>query len=146
MRNKMAKKKGLLAGILLLMTVNTCAADWLFRNGKSNYQIVVSEQASTSEQTAARELQQYIRLVSGVQLSVTSNLKPNGSGIYIGYNNHVAALTGAEKPEKDDESFTYRTIGHDLLSGAARSVELCMAFLHSLNVSWVSIGLLPSVP
>ena len=142
MRNKMAKKKGLLAGILLLMTVNTCAADWLFRNGKSNYQIVVSEQASTSEQTAARELQQYIRLVSGVQLSVTSNLKPNGSGIYIGYNNHVAALTGAEKPEKDDESFTYRTIGHDLLiwGGSQRGTMYgVFTFLErELGIHWLT--------
>ena len=61
--------------ILLFLAVNANAADWLFRNGKSNYQIVISEEASSSEQTAARELQQYIQQVSGVELPITSDLK-----------------------------------------------------------------------
>ena len=102
-------------GILLFLVVNANAADWLFRNGKSSYQIVVSVDASSSEQIAARELQQYIQQVSGVELPITSDLKTSGHRIYVGYNEKVASLSGAQEPEKDDEGFTYRTVGHDLL-------------------------------
>ena len=109
------KRLSLLVLGLLLLTVNANAADWLFRNGKTDYQIVVSTEASASEQTAARELQQYIQQVSGVQLPITSDLKASKRSIIVGYNERVAALTGAQKPEKDDESFTYRTVGHNLL-------------------------------
>lgn len=99
----------------MLAAVSAYPANWLFRNGKTNYQIVVSAEASTSEQTAARELQQYISQVGGVELPITSDLKTKGRHIYVGFNERVASLTGAHQPERDDESFTYRTVGHDLL-------------------------------
>ena len=54
--------------------MQSIAANWLFHNGKSNYRIVISAEASTSEQTAARELQQYINQVSGVELPVTTDI------------------------------------------------------------------------
>lgn len=105
----------LFSAILFCLVMNASAADWLFRGGKSSYRIVVSDEASTSEQTAARELQQYIEQISGVQLPVVTDLKANGHSIYVGYNSRVADLTGAPKPETNDESFTYRTVGHHLL-------------------------------
>lgn len=104
-----------LASLLLLSAVHLGAADWLFRNGKSDYQIVIAPDASTSEQTAAKELQQYIQQMSGVQLPITSDLTTKSRSIFVGYNERVAALTGARKPRKNDEDFTYRTVGHDLL-------------------------------
>ena len=131
-----------LTGILLLLTANAIAADWLFRDGKSKYQIVVSAEASTSEQTAARELQQYIEEVSGVRLPITSDLKASGKKIFIGYNEQVAALTGAEKPDTDDEGFTYRTIGHDLLIwGGTRRGTMYGVFTfleRELGIHWLT--------
>ena len=127
---------------LLLLTVNANAADWLFRNGKTDYQIVISAEASVSEHTAARELQQYIQQVSGAQLPITSDLKASKRSIIVGYNERVAALTGAQKPEKDDESFTYRTVGHDLLiwGGAQRgSMYGVFTFLEKeLGIHWLT--------
>jgi len=108
-------QKLLLTGILLVLNGNISAADWLFKNGKSDYQIVISTEASTSEQTAAKELQKYIEQMSGVQLPITYDVKPLGRNILVGYSEQVAALTKAEKPEKDDESFTYKTVGHNLV-------------------------------
>ena len=129
-------------GILLFLAVNANAADWLFRNGKSNYQIVVSAEASSSEQTAARELQQYIQQVSGVELPITSDLMAKGRHIFVGYNERVAALTGAQKPEKDDEGFTYRTVGHDLLiwGGSQRGTMYgVFTFLEKeLGINWLT--------
>lgn len=130
------------AAAMSLAAVSAHAADWLFRSGKSNYQIVVSAQASTSEQTAARELQQYIQQVSGVELPVTSDLTTRGNSIYVGYNERVAALTGAQPPQKDDESFTYRTVGHDLLiwGGAGRGTMYgVFTFLErELGIHWLT--------
>ena len=90
--------KFLVAGLLLFLTTNADGADWLFKGGKSRYRIVVSAEASTSEQTAACELQQYIEEMSGVRLPITSNLKASKHSIIVGYNERVAALTAAPQP------------------------------------------------
>ncbi len=136
------KRFSLLLLGLLLLNVNANSADWLFRDGKTDYQIVVSAEASASEQTAARELQQYIQQVSGAQLPITSDLKASGKKIFVGYNERVAALTGAQKPEKDDESFTYRTVGHDLLiwGGSQRGTMYgVFTFLEKeLGIHWLT--------
>ncbi|MBO4802870.1 MAG: DUF4838 domain-containing protein [Bacteroidaceae bacterium] len=138
----MKKNLMTLAAVLMLVAVSAYPADWLFRNGKSNYQIVVSEEASTSEQTAARELQQYISQVGGVELPVTSDLKTDRRSIYVGFNERVALLTGAQQPEVDDESFTYRTVGHDLLiwGGSQRGTMYgVFTFLErELGIHWLT--------
>ncbi len=100
--------------VLLLLTAAASAANWLFRDGRSDYQIVISSEASTSEQTAARELQLYIEKMSGVRLPITNNIETDGKSIFVGYNSRVADLTGARKPRTNDENFTYRTVGHNL--------------------------------
>ena len=131
-----------LGGIMLLTAMNANAADWLFRNGKSKYQIIVSDGASASEQTAAKELQEYIRQVSGAELPITNDLKTKGRRIYVGYNERVAALTGVPEPAKDDESFSYRTVGHDLLiwGGAQRGTMYgVFTFLErELGIHWLT--------
>ena len=101
--------------VLLLLAAGGNAADWLFRDGKSDYKIVISAEASSSEQTAARELQQYIEKMSGARLPIVNDINTDGRRIFVGYNIRVADLAGARKPRKDDEGFTYRTVGHDLL-------------------------------
>ena len=117
----------------MLASASANASNWLFRNGKSNYQIVVSAQASTSEQKAASELQQYIKEISGAELP---------GRIFVGYNDRVAALTGEDAPQHDDESFTYRTMGHDLLiwGGAQRGTMYgVFTFLErELGVHWLT--------
>ena len=73
-------RRRVVVGMLLLLTANIHAADWLFRNGKSSYQIVVSTNASTSEQTAARELQQHISQMSGIQRAGGCSDRSSGTG------------------------------------------------------------------
>ena len=102
------------AFVLLFLATNSFAADWLFRDGESKYRIVVAENASTSEKNAAKELQQYLEQMSGAILPIVSAPEKGQSCIYIGYSERVGNLTGARKPRPSDESFTYRTVGHDL--------------------------------
>ena len=142
----MYMKKTFLLSLFLLLTaimpMQSIAANWLFHNGKSNYRIVISAEASTSEQTAARELQKYINQVSGVELPVTTDINTRGHCIYVGYNERVATLTGAQKPDKDDESFTFRTIGHNLFiwGGSQRGTMYgVFTFLErELGIHWLT--------
>ena len=87
----------------------------LVQNGKSRYTIVLSEDASTSEKTAAEELRQYIEQVSGAVLPVSNDLDTKGKVICVGFNDRVAALTGEAAPETDDEGFSCRSKGKDIL-------------------------------
>ncbi len=87
----------------------------LFNDGKSAYTIVLSADASTSEQTAAKELQQYIQQASGALLPISDDLDAKGPIIYVGFNDKVAAITGEKAPEADYEGFTCRTKGKDIL-------------------------------
>ena len=134
--------KLLLTGILLLLNANASATDWLFRNGKSDYQIVISTEASTSEKTAAKELQQYIEQMSGVQLPIVSAPEKGQPCIYVGYNERVADLTGARKPRPNDESFTYKTVGHNLViwGGSQRGTMYgVFTFLEKeLGIHWLT--------
>ena len=130
------------AFILLFLAINSFAADWLFRNGVSKYQIVVAENASKSEKTAARELQQYIEQMSGCRLPITNDLNTSSPRIIVGYNGRVKALTDVEMPEQDDESFTYQTVGRDLLiwGGAQRGTMYgVFTFLErELGIHWLT--------
>jgi hypothetical protein len=60
----------------------------------------------------------------------------------VGFGSAVADITGAQKPEADDEGFTYRTVGKDLLiyGGAQRgSMYGVFSFLEDeLGVKWLT--------
>ena len=101
--------------VFSILTTNAAASDWLFKNGHSNYTIVLSSNASLSEQTATRELQDYLYKISGVRLPIIHEGRVNGRNIFVGYSKEIAVLTNQPKPADDDESFTYRKVGHNLL-------------------------------
>ncbi|MBR4758435.1 MAG: DUF4838 domain-containing protein, partial [Bacteroidaceae bacterium] len=128
------------AGILL--AVKSCTANKLFRNGKSDYQIVLPSDASESEKTAARELQEYIQEISGATLPVTNDEEAGKHRIFVGFSPQVAALTGEQKPDANDEGFTYRTVGRDLLiwGGSQRGTMYgVFTFLEKeLGIHWLT--------
>lgn len=92
----------------------TTAAGYLFQNGRTSYKIVLPSNASSSEKTAANELQAYLKDISGATLPVTTTAPTTGKAIYVGYSNKLAQLTGATKPDKDDNGYTYRTVNDNL--------------------------------
>ena len=118
------------------------AADYLFNNGKSSYSIVVSAQASEAEKTAAKELQAYIRQVSGVTLPLTNQLNNPGPSVIVGYNDRVSAMTGVTKPDDADEGYCYQTMnGHLVICGGSQRGTMygVFAFLENeLGIHWLT--------
>ena len=110
----------LTVAVMLLAAYNLIAANWLFKNGRSDYKIVVTSEASVSEQTAAKELQDYLYQISGTRLPVTTDEYNLGNCIFVGYSSKVAELTKMPKPAEDDESFYYRSVGGNLLIWGGR--------------------------
>ena len=104
----------LISVFVLCATMPLSAANTLFRNGKSKYRIVVATSASTSEQTAAEELQKYIREISGVELPIVNDLNTKGAKIFVGYNSRVGEILGQKNIDELDETFTYESRGKDL--------------------------------
>ena len=136
------KSKLFLTFIVLLLAIQTNAANWLFRDGKSDYKIVISASASTSEKTAANELQKYIEQISGCLLPITNDLNTSSPRVIVGYNARLALLTGTMEPAANDESFTYQTVGKDLLiwGGSQRGTMYgVFAFLErELGIHWLT--------
>ena len=136
------KSKLFLTFIVLLLAIQTNAANWLFRDGKSDYKIVISASASTSEKTAAKELQQYIEQISGCLLPITNDLNTSSPRVIVGYNARLALLTGTTEPAANDESFTYQTVGKDLLiwGGSQRGTMYgVFTFLErELGIHWLT--------
>ncbi len=113
----------------------------LFANGKSDYRIALSKDASESEQWAAKELQHWIKEIGGAELPIEQLDAPhNGSQFVIGYNAIVQQKTGINKPAELDESFRYFNSGSDILiyGGKARGTMYgVMAYLENeLGCRW----------
>ena len=119
-----------------------CSGIRLFHNGKSAYTIVLSEDASASEKTAAKELQQYVEQAGGVLLPISNDLDAKGRKIFVGFNDKVAEITGEKVPEADFEGFTCRTAGKDILiyGGSLRGTMYgVFDFLEKqLGVKWLT--------
>ena len=99
---------------VLAVSVLAYSYNYLFKDGRSDYSVVVGEDASKTERAAASEFQKYVESISGVKLPVVRRPAPAGRHVYIGYCDELARLADVSCPEADDESFTYRTIGDDL--------------------------------
>ena len=90
----------------------------LFKNKKTDYRIILGENASESEKWAASELQKYLKQISGAEFSVESdNAEQTDKEIIIGYNRHSAKLLGEgyAEPDTSDESFVYKNVGPSIV-------------------------------
>ncbi|MFC2125240.1 DUF4838 domain-containing protein [Bacteroidota bacterium] len=88
----------------------------LFSAEKSSYRIAVSNGASESEQWAAKELQHWLKEISGAELPIQPVEQAfQGPQIIVGYNGLVKEKTGNAAPTELDESFRYCSYGPDIL-------------------------------
>lgn len=113
----------------------------LFSNGKSDYRIALNPLASESEQWAAKELQHWLKKISGAELPI-QNIDPlfNGPQIVIGFNDVIKEKAGSNAPADPDESFRYFNSGPDIFifGGKTRGTMYgVMAFLENeLGCRW----------
>lgn len=91
--------------LLVLLPLTCNASIQLFRNGVSNYDIVLCEGASVSERTAAYELSDYLHKISGANIPVANGSRHGRKYIYVGYDGFVGNALGAKRPNNDDEGF-----------------------------------------
>ncbi|MBR5877896.1 MAG: DUF4838 domain-containing protein, partial [Alistipes sp.] len=94
----------------------SCQAPALFKDGRSDYSIVLCDDASESEMTAARELQNYLRQIGGAELPLIScsEMSNGRKHIFVGFNEKYASECGVEAPDDNDEAYTYRTVGDNI--------------------------------
>ena len=126
----------------------------LFANSKTDYSIVIGENASESEQWVAKELQHWLKEICGAELSIKSDAEPQTPNqIIIGLNRHSRTLLSKEQSKELkelDESFTYRNVGPSIViwGGKARGTMYgVFSFLEKeLGCRWYtpSVSVIPS--
>ena len=85
----------------------------LFKDGKSDFSIVLCSDASESEQRAAKDLQYYLEQIGGVVLPIISHeqLEEGQRHIYIGFH----PLYGAKcKEEQPDKGYNWLTVDRNI--------------------------------
>lgn len=106
----------------------------LFKDGKSDYTIVIRKNASESEKTAAIEFQSYIKAVSLVNLKIDS--VATNKNIFIGCSD--SALEN--KYDEDGDNYCYYVKGNDLYfsgEGSRGTMYGVFAFLEEqLGIKW----------
>ena len=116
----------------------------LFHDGKSDYVIVLCADASTSEQTAAKELQIYLEKIGGMTLPIVdeNQIEDGQKHIFVGFNKEYAEKFNVEYPENDDEGYTYRSVDDNIwiYGGKQRgTIYGVFSFLENeLGVRWYS--------
>ncbi|MBR5661279.1 MAG: DUF4838 domain-containing protein [Bacteroidales bacterium] len=102
---------------LLTLALTSCGNHKLFRNGKSEYTIILSPDATESERYAAEELRYWIKEVSWTDLPLADlSGGVRGKRLVVGFNPLVSEMVPeAVKPEDRDDSFTVRSVGGDIL-------------------------------
>lgn len=127
--------------VLLIFCQSVVKADrWLFKDGRSDYAIVLPADASVSELTAAEEFRDMIYKMGGVLLPIIDNDGAAAKHVYVGYSEWGHTKLGVKRPEKSDEGYCYRTMGDDLFiyGGSDRGTMYGVySFLeHEMGVRW----------
>ena len=125
-----------LALLFSCLLTQLSASEYLFKDGKSDYSIVLPANASASELTAATELSTYIEQMSGVRLPITKVV--TGKCVFIGWNNK----TNDNRPDDTEEGYIYKTIKKNLFIYGGRNngtMHGVYAFLEQeMGVHWLT--------
>ncbi|MFZ1289457.1 MAG: DUF4838 domain-containing protein [Melioribacteraceae bacterium] len=115
----------------------------LFENKKTDYKIIIGEDAFESEKWAAEELQKVLFEISGVKFPIeTDNSKITDKKIIVGINKHSKNLLGKSfvNPNFKDETANYINVNSNILlyGGAERGTMYSIfSFLENeFGVRW----------
>ena len=137
-------KKRVIFCILILMTgiyfssfahAESASLD-LTMNGTSAYTIVLARDASASERYAAKELQMFLQIISGVTVPVyRDNEEISGPKIVLGEGPLLASIDPSiDFAELGDEGFIIRTKGRDILIAGGRQRGTMYGAFHFLKL------------
>ncbi len=88
----------------------------LIKDGKSDYKILVSDNAAAPEKYAAEQLQTYLYKISGCKIDMSHHAEKNDKLIYIGFKEAPFSLLGNLKPDDfGNEEYIIRSDGKSLL-------------------------------
>lgn len=118
-----------------------CAADskpiTLVQNGQSEYRIGLSAEAGETEQYAAKELQHYIKQISGAELNIVQATPGDNNIILSSVNERPTALR-VPVPSNEDAFKIHIERGRVILNGQAPRAALyaVYSFLESIGCRW----------
>lgn len=125
----------------------------LSENGKTNYTIVISTEASPSELHGAQELQYFLQIITGAYLPVSrDNESISGPMVLVGNSSVLQKIDPSiDFPSLGDEGFIMKTNGvHLILAGGKLrgSMYAVYTFLEKLGCRWYSTeaSKIPSIP
>ena len=99
--------------LLLSFRTNIHATDVMFGYGRTSYRIVLPQNASETEQTAATELKNYLEQISGAHFTLSSS--PGRRNIYVGFDKKFSIYRGIEPYDDESDGFSIKKINHDLV-------------------------------
>ena len=132
----------------VIFAINACTSITedvhLFREGKSDYEIIISKDATEAEKTAALELQKYLQAMTGFQLPVMTDdqRKARKSEILIGRTNRENGAYTVDREELGPEGFYIFWSGKRLvIAGGSERGTLygVYGFLESLGCRFFAI-------
>ncbi len=112
------------AGLAAILLPASCAAMTLAENGKARCPIVVANDAIAPERTAARELRDYLKQVTGAdfRIQAQSEVSPDAPQILVGPSNRLRKLaTGVDWNSLGHDGIVVRTVGNKLLLAGGRT-------------------------
>jgi hypothetical protein len=111
------------SALLLLLTLYSCSSSSeLVSDGKSEYKIVVSKDASVPEKNAAIELQTYLEKISGCRLPIVNEAGTDEKLVYIGFKGaDESLLKNLDTASFGNEEFIIRSNGKKLLIAGGNS-------------------------
>ena len=109
--------------IIALAAVAGCGGSYLANSGNSDYQIVISENASPATIFGANELQSFLNEMTGAEIPIVSDAMPsNGKEIVIGDNKRLKDLgVEIDFDALGDEGYVLKTVGDNIvIAGGAQ--------------------------
>ena len=102
--------------ILWCTTISSSAkTHTLFNAGKTDYVILVSNDASISEKYAASELQYWLKEISGISFPIINEIQTvKRKRIIVGFFPEVLKSFRIQRPKDDDQGFVYGNQGDDI--------------------------------
>ena len=129
--------KSLLCTILLSVITLSASEAFLVSDGKSDYAIVLQEKPTHVEETAAAELQDYLRKMSGARLPVVRNPDYRGKAVRLGQTPVNARLAEVDFSKLKPDEIVLKRVGEDLVLTGDRPRGVLYAvyeFLEDLGV------------